>query len=51
MLQLDPEADRYQVTDLAVRPDDGDIPLALPAFPRRVINAGDERRLGADQAG
>ena len=49
-LQLDPEADRYQVTDPAVRPDDGDTPLELPAIPPRVINPGHERRLGTDQA-
>ena len=49
-LQLDPEADRYQVTDPAIRPDDGEMSLEFPVFPGRVINAGDERRPGADQA-
>ena len=49
-LQPDPEADRYLVTDPAIGPDDGDMPLEFPALPGQVINAGDERRLGTDQA-
>ena len=49
-LQLDPEADRYLVTDPAIGSDHGDMPLEFPAFPARVSNTGDERRLGADQA-
>ena len=48
-LQLDPEADRDLVTDPAIGPDDGDMPLEFSALPGQVINAGDERRLGTDQ--
>jgi len=47
--QLEPEADRHLITDLAVGPDHGDMPLKVPARPGRVIDAGDERRLSTDQ--
>ena len=48
-LQPDPEANWYFITYLAIGPDDGDKPVELRAFLQRLINAGDERRLGADQ--
>ena len=48
--QPEPEADRYLVTDPAVGPDDGDISRRLPALRGRLVNAGDERGIGADQA-
>ena len=49
-MQPGPEADRYVLADPAVGPHDSGISVELPALPGALVNPGDERGLGADQA-